>query len=37
MSHCHSMIIGEGISAPGDDKEVVYGINDFDKGYIYIN
>ena len=37
MSQCYSVIIDRGISAPGNVKEVVDGINDVDKRYIYIN
>ena len=35
MSHCYSIIIGLGISAPGHGKELVDGLNSFDKRYIY--
>ena len=35
MSQCYSVIIYQGISAPGHGKEVVDGINDVDKSYIY--
>ena len=35
MSQCYSVIIYLGISAPGHGKEVVYGLNDVDKCYIY--
>ena len=35
MSQCYSVIIDQGISAPGHDKEVVDGLNYFDKSYIY--
>ena len=35
MPQCYSIIIDRGISAPGDSKEVVYGINAIDKRYIY--
>ena len=35
MSHCYSIIIDRGISAPGNGKEVVDGLNDVDKSYIY--
>ena len=35
MSQCYSIIIDRGISAPGNGKEVVDGINDVDKHYIY--
>ena len=35
MSQCDSIIIDRGISAPGHGKEVVYGLNAFDKRYIY--
>ena len=34
-SQCYSVIIDLGISAPADVKEVVDGINDIDKHYIY--
>ena len=36
MSQCYSVIIDRGISAPGHVKEVVGGLNDVDKRYIYI-
>ena len=35
MSQCYSIIIDQGISAPENGKEVVYGLNAVDKGYIY--
>ena len=35
MSQCYSIIIDRGISAPGNGKEVVYGLNSVDKRYIY--
>ena len=35
MSHCYSIITDRFISAPGHGKEVVYGLNDIDKRYIY--
>ena len=35
MSQCYSIIIDRWISVPRNDKEVVYGINDVDKHYIY--
>ena len=35
MSKCYSAIIDRGISAPGNGKEVVDGINDIYKRYIY--
>ena len=35
MSQCYSIIIYQGISAPGHGKEVVDGLNDVDKCYIY--
>ena len=35
MSQCYSIIIYQGISAPGHGKEVVDGINAFDKHCIY--
>ena len=35
MSQCYSIIIDCGISAPRQDKEVVYGLNSIDKNYIY--
>ena len=35
MYQCYSIIIYWGISAPGHVKEVVDGLNDFDKRYIY--
>ena len=33
----YSIIIDRGIIAPGNGKEVVDGLNDVDKRYIYIN
>ena len=35
MSHFYSIIIDRGIIAPGHEKEVVDGLNDVDKRYIY--
>ena len=35
MSQCYSIIIDRGISAPGYGNEVVDGLNDVDKRYIY--
>ena len=35
MSQCYWVIIYLGISAPGNDKEVVDVLNDVDKRYIY--
>ena len=35
MSQTYSIIIDCGISAPGHGKEVVDGLNAFDKRYIY--
>ena len=35
MSQCYSVIIDQGISALGNGKEVVYGLNAIDKRYIY--
>ena len=35
MSHTFSTMIDRGISAPGHGKEVVDGLNDVDKRYIY--
>ena len=35
MSQCYSIIIDQGISAPGHGKEVVDGLNAVDKQYIY--
>ena len=35
MSQCYSIIIDWGISAPGNGKEVVDGINAIEKRYIY--
>ena len=35
MSQYYSIIIDRGISSHGHGKEVVYGLNAFDKRYIY--
>ena len=35
MSQCYSIIVDWGISAPTHGKEVVDGLNDVDKRYIY--
>ena len=35
MSQCYSIIIDRGISAPGNGKEVVDGLNAVDKRYLY--
>ena len=35
MSQSYSIIIDQGISAPGHGKEVVYGLNAVDKLYTY--
>ena len=35
MSHCYSITIDRGISAPGHGKEVVDGLNAVDKLYTY--
>ena len=35
MLQCYSVIIDYGISAPGHGREVIYGLNDIDKRYIY--
>ena len=35
MHQCYSIIINRGISAPGHGKEVVDGLNDVNKRYIY--
>ena len=35
MSQTYSIIIDHGISEPGHGKEVVDGLNDVDKRYIY--
>ena len=35
MSQYYSVIIDRGISAPGNGKEVVYGLNTVDKSYRY--
>ena len=32
---CHSVIIDQGISPPGNDKEMVNGINIVEKCYMY--
>ena len=37
MSQTYFIIIDRGISAPGNGKEVVDGLNAVDKRYIYIN
>ena len=37
MSKCYSVKIDQGISAPGNDKEVIDGINAIDNRYIYID
>ena len=37
MSQCYSVIINRVISVPRHGKEVVDGLNDIDKRYIYIN
>ena len=37
LYQCHSIIIDRGISEPGYGKEVVDGLNEIDKCYIYIN
>ena len=38
ITQTYSIIIDRGISAPGNGKEVVDGVNDVDKAlYIYIN
>ena len=37
ISQCYSIIIDQGISVPGNGKEVVDGLNAVDKRYIYIN
>ena len=37
MSQCHSIVIDQGISAPGNGKEMVDGLNDIDKQYVCIN
>ena len=37
MSQCYSVTIDRGITAPGNGKEVVDGLNAVDKRYIYIN
>ena len=36
MLQCYSVIIGHGIIAPGNGKEVVYGFNAIDKRNIYV-
>ena len=35
ISQCYSIIIDQGISVPGNGKEVVDGLNAVDKIYIY--
>ena len=35
MYHCYSIIIDQGISAPGRGREVVDGFNDIDILYLY--
>ena len=35
MSQCYPIFIDRGISGPGHGKEVVDGLNDVDKRYIY--
>ena len=35
MSQSYSIIIDQGISAPGHGKKVVYGLSSVDKRYIY--
>ena len=35
LSQCYSVIIDQGISAPGHGKEIVDGLNAVDKRYIY--
>ena len=35
MSQCFSIIFNREISTPRHGKEVVYGLNDVDKRYIY--
>ena len=35
MSQCYSVIIDRGISAPGNGKEVINGLDAIDKRYIY--
>ena len=35
MFQCYYIITDQGISAPGHQKEVVYGLNAVDKCYIY--
>ena len=35
FSQCYLIIIDQGISAPGDGKEVVNGLNAIDKRYMY--
>ena len=35
MSQCYSIIIDRGISSPRHGKEVIDGLNDFDKSCIY--
>ena len=36
LSQRHSIMFDQGISAPGNDKEVVDGINYIDKRYMYL-
>ena len=36
MSQCYSVLIDQGISAPGNGKDMVDGLNYIDKRYIYI-
>ena len=35
LSQCNSIVIYQGISTPGQGKEVLYGLNDIGKRYIY--
>ena len=35
MPQCYSVIFDRGISAPGNGKDVVNGINSIEKRYIY--
>ena len=35
MSQCYSIIIDQGISAPGHDKKVLDGLNAVDKRYVH--
>ena len=37
ISQCYSVIVDQGISAPGHGKEVVDELNAIDNCYIYIN